>query len=595
MAFLPLSRVEMLQYGWQECDFVLVNGDAYVDHSSFGPAIIARLLEKAGFKVGMISRPDWREPADFEIYGKPRLAFLVTSGNLDSMLNNYTASKKRRSEDDFAPGGKGGGRPNRSVTVYCQMIRQIYGDVPIIIGGIEASLRRLVHYDYWDDALRQSILSDSQADLLVYGMGELAIIAAAKHLEQGKSLTDLCDLPGTAYLTSNPPTGCVELPDINEMRSNKQLFAQAFRLAQHEENCYLGKPLQQKAHRGWVIINPPSRPLTTAEMDEVYELPYMRTWHPIYTKQGGVPAIKEVEFSLTSHRGCFGGCAFCALSAHQGRIIQSRSPESILREAELLTTLPGFKGYIHDLSGPSANFRIPACAKQAKTGACQERQCLAPQICPSLKADHSEYMRLLRQLRQIKGVKKVFVRSGLRYDYLLHDPKWRSVLRELCEHHISGQLKVAPEHASDTVTDVMGKPPLHVFEQFRLGYQEINKELGRNQYLVPYFIASHPGCGLKQAVELSEYLRDIHHQPQQVQDFIPTPGSMATAMYYSGVHPLTGQPLIVVKNPEQRRLQRALLQYKKPENHSTVLKALRLAEREDLIGRGSKALIAPRR
>lgn len=590
-----MTMTEMRQLGWDRCDFILVTGDAYVDHSSFGVAIISRLLEAEGFRVGIISCPDWRKEEAFQALGTPRLGFLVTSGNLDSMLNNYTAAKKRRSEDDYAPGGKGGGRPNRAVIVYCQMLRRLFGfDLPIILGGIEASLRRLAHYDYWEDGLRQSILADAQADLLIYGMGELAIVAAAQALAEGRTVAEMQPLPGTAYLSAEEPAGeFVRLPSLEEMRKEKRLFAEMFRLASYEENPFLGKPLLQRVHRGWLIVQPPARPMTTTEMDRVYELPYMRRWHPCYDEVGGVPALREVEFSITSHRGCFGGCAFCALSAHQGRIIQSRSSYSIIKEAELLTTLPGFKGYIHDLSGPSANFRLPSCEKQRATGACQHRQCLAPQPCPNLEVDHSEYMQLLRQLREIPGIKKVFVRSGLRYDYLLLDKKWRSVLKELCEHHISGQLKVAPEHAVNKVTRIMGKPPRQVFDEFRQGYAEVNAELGRDQYLVPYFISSHPGCGLREAVELAEYLRDIRHQPEQVQDFIPTPGSLSTAIYYSGFHPLSGEKVLVVSNPEQKKMQRALLQYRRPENRGIVAKALQQAGRADLIGWGSQALIAP--
>lgn len=582
----------MQQRGWAACDYILVSGDAYVDHSSFGTALIARLLEAEGFKVGIIARPDWNRLEDFQQLGTPKLAFLVSSGNLDSMISNYTAARKKRSDDDYAPGGQGGGRPNRAVIVYSQILRRLYGEIPIIIGGVEASLRRLIHYDYWDDALRNSILSDSQADILIYGMAERAVIAVARGLAEGQTLASMQPLPGTAYITDTPPeTDIVNLPDLEAMRQDKRLFAQCYRLAVSEENPYSGRTLVQKTHRGWLVVNPPAKPLTTAELDRVYELPYERRWHPSYDAQGGVPALAEVEFSLTGHRGCFGGCAFCSLNSHQGRIIQCRSEESILREAELLITLPGFKGYIHDLSGPSANFRQPACTAQKTQGACPQRQCLSPQPCPHLEVSHDKFIAILRKLRALPGVRKVFVRSGLRYDYLLLDKKHRSILKELCEHHISGQLKVAPEHISIQVTRIMGKPPRQVFDSFRQLYAEINAELGRTQYLVPYFISSHPGCGLQEAVELAEYLRDIRFQPQQVQDFIPTPGSMATAMYYSGVHPISGETLTIVSNPEQRRLQRALLQYRKPENRTTVLKALRQAGREDLIGRSAKALI----
>jgi len=508
------------------------------------------------------------------------------------MLNNYTAAKRKRHQDDFAPGGVGGGRPNRAVVVYSQVLRRLFPKVPIILGGIEASLRRLVHYDYWEDALRNSILTDAQADLLIYGMGEKAMLQVALGMQQGKTLAELQPVAGTAYLASQIPPNAVLLPSLEEMRQEKALFAEGYRLATWEENPYLGKPVAQAAGRQWVIINPPSLPLSSQEMDSVYELPYTRKWHPSYEALGGVPALKEVEFSITSHRGCFGGCSFCALSAHQGRIIQSRTPESILQEAKDLTSLPGFKGYIHDLSGPSANFRQVACSWQHTRGACRERQCLAPTPCPKLQVDHQPYLELLRSLRRLPGVKRVFIRSGLRFDYLLMDKNFRRHLQELCQYHISGQLKVAPEHVAAKVTHVMGKPPLKVYEKFRLAYQEVNAELGKKQYLVPYFISSHPGCGLTEAIELAEYLRDVRYTPEQVQDFIPTPGSLSTAIYYSGVHPYSGEKVMVVKNAEQRRMQRALLQYRLPQNRSIVLKALRLAGREDLIGRGGKTLVS---
>ena len=597
MAFFPMSDDEMRELGWDACDFIMVTGDAYVDHSSFGMAIIARILEAEGFRVGIIACPNWHSEQDFLALGRPRYGFLVSSGNLDSMLNNYTAAKRKRSEDDYAPGGRGGGRPNRAVIVYCQIIRKLFGNIPIILGGIEASLRRMIHYDYWEDGLRQTILSDAQADLLVYGMGEIAIVAAAQALATGKSLLDVQPLPGTAYISSEEPTEiqAVRLPDMDDMRRDPKQFGTMFRLAQHEENPFLGKALVQKAHRGWLVVQPPARPLSEAELDRIYELPYMRRWHPSYDSLGGVPAFSEVKFSITSHRGCFGGCSFCALSAHQGRIIQRRSAASIIREAKLLTTLPDFKGYIHDLSGPTANFRLTSCAKQTKLGACQQRQCLAPQPCPQLQVDHSDFMNLLRDLRAIPGIKKVFVRSGLRYDYLLLDSNWHDIIEELCLYHISGQLKVAPEHAADKVTAVMGKPPRRVFEEFRDGYREANARLGRDQYLVPYFMSSHPGCGLAEAVQLAEFLRDIRHQPEQVQDFIPTPGSQSTAMYYSGVHPQSGEAVTVIRNADQKKMQRALLQYRRPENQVLVRKALRLAKREDLIGTGAKALVMPER
>ena len=593
MDFLPISTEDLSQRGWEATDFILISGDAYVDHPSFGAALISRVLEAAGFRVGLISRPDWKQPEAFQVLGKPRYAFLVTSGNLDSMLSNYTAAKKRRREDDYAPGGVAGGRPNRAVVVYCQVLRQVYGAVPIIIGGIEASLRRLVHYDYWDDALRQSILADSQANLLIYGSAERALLQVGQVLREGGSLKDCHDIPGTAYLTEHAPDNAVRLPGLQEMREEKRLFAEAFRLAAQEENPYLGSALTQPSHRGWLVVNPPAKPLSTAELDSVYELPYTRRWHPSYDSLGGIPALAEVEFSISSHRGCFGGCSFCALTSHQGRIVQCRSMESLVGEALRLTKLSGFKGYIHDLSGPTVNFRQPACAQQAKRGACSHRQCLFPQPCPNLEVEHRGLLQVLRAIRQLPGVKKVFIRSGLRYDYLLLDGRSRQVLKELCEHHISGQLKVAPEHVSLRVTQAMGKPPRQVFDEFRDVYQEVNQELGRNQYLVPYFMSSHPGCGLQEGMELAEYLRDMGFQPQQVQDFIPTPGSLATAIYYSGLHPITKERQTVVKSAESRDMQRALLQYRKPANRRLVLKALQLTKRQDLIGSGSKALVRP--
>ena len=594
MSFLPLTLEEMQARNWDQCDFVLVTGDAYVDHPSFGIAIIGRLLEAEGFRVGIIAQPDRNKAEDFQVFGRPRIGFMVSSGNLDSMLNNYTASKKRRSEDDYAPGGKGGKRPNRAVIVYCQMIRRLYGDVPIVIGGIEASLRRNPHYDYWDDRIRHSILVDSQADLLIFGMGEKQIWELSKFSQRNVPLTKLQHIAGTAFLTKQEPhiDTAIYLPSFAEISQSKAKYAESIRMIEHEQNPFLGKPLVQEEETGWLVMNPPAKPLTTAEMDSVYALPYERTWHPRYESLGGVPALDEVEFSITSHRGCFGGCSFCAITSHQGRIIQNRSHESILQEIEAMTRSPRFKGYVHDIGGPSANFRIPSCGKQMKVGACQHRQCLFPDLCPSLIVDHSDYFELLRKARKIPKVKKVFVRSGIRYDYLLADPKAREYLKELCQYHISGQLKVAPEHVAKKALHYMGKPQAEVFDRFRKMYQEVNQELGRNQYLVPYFMTSHPGCGLSDAIELAEYVRDLGFQPEQVQDFIPTPGSISTAMYYSGIDPMSGQDVVVVKAPEKRSLQRALLQYKKPENRQTVIKALQLGKREDLMGNHPKALIS---
>ncbi|MCE5196126.1 MAG: YgiQ family radical SAM protein [Negativicutes bacterium] len=595
MAFLPMNAAEMQVRAWDTCDFIMVCGDAYVDHPSFGSAIISRMLEAEGFRVGMIAQPNWQDDKQFTQLGRPRLAFLVSSGNLDSMLNNYTANKKRRSEDDYAAGGVGGKRPNRAVTVYSQIIRRLYGDVPIILGGIEASLRKMAHYDYWDDKVLPSILADSQADLLIYGMGEKQIKEIAKYAQRGVPLTKLHEIAGSAYLQEvfSPEENTVEVPSYEQVANNKRSYAAAFRLSELEQNPFSGKKLAQKQKTNWLIVNPPAKPLSTAELDAVYDLPYERAWHPSYDALGGVPALQEVEFSITSHRGCFGGCNFCAITSHQGRIIQARSHESILREIRQMTTSKRFKGYIHDIGGPSANFRIPSCQKQLTVGTCSNRQCLFPEPCPNLNADHSDYFALLREARMIPKVKKVFVRSGVRYDYLLADPKGRAYLKELCQYHISGQLKVAPEHVADSVLRTMGKPGVSVFNRFRKMYEEVNRELGRDQFLVPYFMTSHPGCSLQDAVILAEYVRDLGFQPEQVQDFIPTPGSVSTAMYYTGINPMTGEAVSVVKTVEKRKLQRALLQYRRPDNREEVLKALHQAGREDLIGYDKNSLIRP--
>ncbi len=595
MAFLPITAAEMQAREWDECDFIMVCGDAYVDHPSFGSAIISRMLEAEGFRVGMIAQPNWKDDKQFTQLGRPRLGFLVSSGNLDSMLNNYTANKKRRSEDDYAAGGIGGKRPNRAVTVYCQIIRRLYGDVPIVLGGIEASLRKMAHYDYWDDKVMQSILADSKADLLIYGMGEKQTKEIARYARRGVPLTKLHEIAGSAYLQDefSPEENTVELPSYEQVVNDRRSYATAFRLSELEQNPFSGKKLAQKQKTNWLIVNPPAKPLSTAELDAVYDLPYERAWHPSYDALGGVPALHEVEFSITSHRGCFGGCNFCAITSHQGRIIQARSHESILREIRLMTNSHRFKGYIHDIGGPSANFRIPSCQKQLTVGTCSNRQCLFPEPCPNLDADHSDYFALLREARVIPKVKKVFVRSGVRYDYLLADPKGRAYLKELCQYHISGQLKVAPEHVADSVMQTMGKPGVSVFNRFRKMYEEVNRELGRDQFLVPYFMTSHPGCSLQDAVTLAEYVHDLGFQPEQVQDFIPTPGSVSTAMYYTGLNPMTGEAVTVVKTAEKRKLQRALLQYRRPDNRDEVLKALHQAGREDLIGYDKNSLIRP--
>ncbi|VBB08023.1 radical sam [Lucifera butyrica] len=593
--FLPISRQDMERRGWSQLDFLFVSGDAYVDHPSFGPAIICRLLEKQGYRVGMIAQPDWRSTADFKKLGKPRLGVLVSAGNLDSMLNKYTAAKKIRSKDNYSPGGRAGCRPDRATIVYGNRIRELWKDVPLIIGGIEASLRRFAHYDYWSDKIRRSILIDSRADLLVYGMGEKQIKEIAAQLAAGIKAGDIHSVQGTCYLTDTLDTvwDYVEVPDYEAICRDKTKFAAAFQVQYLEQDPVRGKRIVQNHGETYVVQNPPALPLTTAEMDEIYELPFQRTYHPVYEAAGGVPAIQEVKFSLVSHRGCFGGCSFCAIVSHQGRMIQSRSLDSIIKEAKILTSLPDFKGYIHDVGGPTANFRLPACQEQTERGTCRNRQCLYPEPCRNLKADHADYLQLLRILRNLPGVKKVFVRSGLRYDYLLA-AKDDVFLRELCQYHVSGQLKVAPEHVSAKVTRLMGKAGKDVYLKFMKAYQQVNRELGKEQYLVPYFMSSHPGAGLREAVELAEFIRDLNYHPEQVQDFIPTPGSLSTCMYYTGLNPLTGEKVYVAKEPHEKRLQRALMQYRDPKNYSLVYEALEKANRQDLIGFGPKCLIRPR-
>ena len=592
--FLPMTKEDMLERGWEQLDFIFVSGDAYVDHPSFGPAILCRLLEKHGYRVGIIAQPDWHKKEDFMRLGKPRLAFLVSSGNLDSMLNKFTAAKKTRSEDAYSPGGVSGRRPERAVTVYCQCLRGIYHkEVPIIIGGIEASLRRFAHYDYWTNSVRQSILVESQADLLIYGMGEKQLIEIAAELHQGVAVENIQDVQGTCFKVPDFDYiyDYLPLPSYEEVKADKKKFAEAFKLEYLEQDPIRGRRLAQQHSKCCVVQNPPALPLTQEEMDEVYELPYQRTYHPVYEKEGGVPAIKEVQFSLVSQRGCFGGCNFCAIISHQGRIIQSRSHESILKEAKLLTKLPGFKGYIHDIGGPTANFRIPSCQDQLVRGTCRGKPCLSPEPCKNMQADHQDYLKLLRELRSLPGVKKVFVRSGIRFDYLLLAKD--NFLEELCKYHVSGQLKIAPEHISDRVTYMMGKSNKKVYRRFVDKFTAINEKLGKKQYLVPYFMSSHPGSHLEDAIELAEFLKEYHYRPQQVQDFIPTPGTLSTCMYYAGIHPLTGESVYTAKKPEEKHMQRALLQYWLPRNKSIVLKALKLAHREDLIGYGKKCLVTP--
>ncbi len=593
--FLPMTKAEMSSRGWEQLDFLLVSGDAYVDHPSFGTAIIGRLLEKQGFKVGIIAQPDWRSTADFKKLGKPRLAVLVTAGNLDSMLNKFTAAKKYRSTDQYSPGGKSGYRPDRATIVYCNRIREVWKNIPLIIGGIEASLRRFAHYDYWSDSVRRSILVDSRADLLIYGMGERQIKEVAALLDAGVSVSDIHHVQGTVYSTDS----LEHLWDVTEVQgyeavvADKSAFADAFKIQYQEQDPVRGKTIAQLHGTAYIVQNPPAKPLSTAEMDEIYDLPYVRTWHPVYDEAGGVPAIQEVKFSLVSHRGCFGGCSFCAIVSHQGRIIQSRSVESLLQEARILISQPDFKGYIHDVGGPTANFRKPACSYQQHRGSCKSRQCLGSEPCTNLDTDHSDYLSLLRELRALPGVKKVFIRSGLRYDYLLGS-KDQEFLAELCEHHISGQLKVAPEHVAPKVTRLMGKSGKETYIKFMNAYKKTNALLGKEQYLVPYFMSSHPGAGLKEAVELAEFLRDIGYHPEQVQDFIPTPGSLSTAMYYTGRNPLTGEKVYVAKDPHEKQLQRALMQYRNPKNYDLVHEALVKVRREDLIGFDKKCLIRPR-
>ena len=592
--FFPVCREDMTKRGWAELDFLLVSGDAYVDHPSFGPAVIARVLESCGYRVGILPQPDWKSKDAFLAMGRPRLAVLVTAGNLDSMLNKFTASKKNRSDDSYSPGGKSGCRPDRATVAFCSRVKECWKDVPLVIGGVEASLRRFAHYDYWSDEVRRSVLFDSQADILVYGMGEKQIKEIAELLDRGVPAGSIRSVRGTMYRApSLPEKGrVVEVPSFEEAAAEKVKFAEAFRLEYLEQDPFHGRTVAQRHGTTFVIQNPPALPLSEKEMDDVYGLPYTRTYHPMYEKDGGVPAIKEVRFSLVSHRGCFGSCSFCAIHSHQGRIIQSRSHDSLLSEAKLLTTLPDFKGYIHDVGGPTANFRIPSCSEQLERGTCRNRQCLFPSPCPKLRADHRDYLELLRKLRSLPGVKKVFIRSGIRFDYLLADKK-TPFLEELCAHHVSGQLKIAPEHVSSDVLRVMGKPGREVYERFMEAFRGMNTRLGKKQYLVPYFISSHPGAELKDAVELAEFLRDIRFQPEQVQDFIPAPGSPATCIYWTGIDPMTGGTVHVPKSREERKMQRALLQYREPRNRETVIRALEAAGRSDLIGEGPLCLVRP--
>ncbi|MCM1090438.1 MAG: YgiQ family radical SAM protein [Muribaculum sp.] len=586
----------MAERGIEQLDFVYVTGDAYVDHPSFGHAIISRVLEAHGYSVGIIAQPDWRDERSVTILGCPRLAFLVTAGNMDSMVNHYSVSKKRRSTDAYTPGGEMGKRPDHAAVVYGNLIRKSYRDVPIILGGIEASLRRMAHYDYWSDSFKRSILLDSQADIISYGMGEKSIVELADALASGIMAKDLCFIRGTVYKTKDI-SGIYQgilLPSYEEMKADKTQYARSFMTQYENTDACTGKPLIEAYPNGvFVVQNPPQPPLSTQEMDEIYNLPYMRGFHPSYEAMGGVPAISEIKFSLISNRGCFGGCSFCALTFHQGRTVQVRSHESILREAELLTREPDFKGYIHDVGGPTANFRHPSCEKQLTQGVCKHRQCLFPKPCPNLRADHSDYVTLLRKLRALPNVKKVFVRSGIRFDYLLADAD-DTFFRELVEHHVSGQLKVAPEHISDAVLRRMGKPENAVYERFVAKYNKLNERIGKKQFLVPYLMSSHPGSTLKEAIELAEYLRDLGYMPEQVQDFYPTPSTLSTVMYYTGLDPRDMKPVYVCRNPHEKAMQRALIQYRNPKNYELVHEALIREHREDLIGFDKKCLIRPR-
>ena len=597
MGYLPITKQEMEKYGWEQPDFVCVSGDAYVDHPSFGTAIICRILESRGYKVAILPQPDWKNAESITDFGCPRLGFLVNAGNMDSMVNHYSVSKKRRRMDAYTPGGVAGKRPDYATIVYCNLIKRTYKNTPIIIGGIEASLRRMAHYDYWSDKLKRSILMDSGADLLIYGMGEHAIVEVADALDSGLDISDVTFINGTVYKTreiDNVYEG-IELPDYEEMIQNKIAYAKSFGIQYRNTDPFSAKPLIEKyGEKRYIVQNPPSKPLTMQEMDDVYELPYMRNYHPSYEAAGGVPAISEIKFSLTSNRGCFGGCSFCALTFHQGRIVQCRSHESLIKEAELMTKDPDFKGYIHDVGGPTANFRAPSCEKQSKYGVCTNKQCLFPKPCKNLRADHSDYVELLRKLRKIDGVKKVFIRSGIRFDYVLAD-KNDTFLDELCRYHISGQLRVAPEHVADPVLKMMGKPENTVYKQFVDKFYQVNKRIRKEQYLVPYLMSSHPGSGLKEAVTLAEHIRDLGYMPEQVQDFYPTPSTISTCMYYTGVDPRTMEPVYVPKNPHEKAMQRALIQYRLPENYDLVKEALLKAGRKDLIGFDEKCLIPPRK
>ncbi len=595
--FLPLCKEDMTARGIEQFDFVYVIGDAYVDHPSFGHAVISRVLESHGYSVGIISQPDWRDPSSIAVYGAPRLGFLVTGGNMDSMVNHYSVSKKRRAKDAFTPGGVMGKRPDYATVVYCNLIRQTFPNTPLIIGGLEASLRRLAHYDYWSNRVKRSILLDAGADLLLYGMGERSIVETADALDSGIDIRDLTFLDGSVYRARDLDSvyDYEMLPDYDTICRDKRSYAESFYTQYCNTDPFSARRLVETyGNRLYVVQNPPSKPLSQSEMDSVYSLPFMRTYHPSYEAAGGVPAIEEVKFSLVSNRGCFGGCNFCALTFHQGRIIQTRSHESILREANEIIWDPQFKGYIHDVGGPTANFRFPSCDKQLEHGVCPKKQCLFPKPCKNLKVDHADYLQLLRKLRELPNVKKVFVRSGIRFDYLMYD-KDHTFFRELCEHHVSGQLKVAPEHISGAVLEKMGKPSADVYDRFVKEYKQINESLGKKQFLVPYLMSSHPGSTLKDAIKLAEYLRDLGYMPEQVQDFYPTPSTISTCMYYTGLDPRNMKPVYVAVNPHEKAMQRALIQYRNPKNYDLVYEALTKAGRTDLIGFDKHCLIRPKR
>ena len=594
--FLPICKQDMVDRGWEQVDFVLVTGDAYVDHHSFGTAIISRVLENAGFKVGIIAQPDWKTTEDFMKLGEPRLGFLVNSGNMDSMVNHYSVSKKHRDKDMYSPGAKMGLRPDRAVIVYCNKIREAYKDAKIIIGGIEASLRRFAHYDYWSDRVRKSMLIDSQADLLVYGMSEKQIVEVANALNDGFEPKYIRHVNGTCYIADSKDEiydDYVEIPSFKDVSSSKEEYAKAFKIQYDEQDPYRGKVIIQRHGDKYLVQNKPEKPLNREELDAVYALPYAKDYHPIYKAMGGIPAIEEVKFGIVSSRGCFGSCSFCAITFHQGRAVQSRSHESILDEAKYITELDDFKGYIHDVGGPTANFRDAACKKQITKGACKNKQCLHPEPCKNLKVDHTDFLELLRKVRSLPKVKKVFVRSGIRYDYVMAD-KNDKFFKELVEHHVSGQLKVAPEHIAEEVLDHMQKPAGNTYDKFRDKFFRLSEKVGKKQYIIPYLMSSHPGSTLNSAIELAEYLRDTKYQPEQVQDFYPTPGTLSTTMFYTGIDPLTMKPVYVPKSKHEKAMQRALLQYRAPRNYELVHAALVEAGREDLIGFGPRCLIKPR-